>query len=378
MNQIYKLCEMKVRILHDPHNEIDEFLVPPLLFDLLESQNEIFLDKKSQKRLFIANTSIDEVKETIPSDIHFSFRTCKIQEKCQYDTCNAQTSRQHYFERKKETKHTQNNENRNLNEPDIEILFDSEEDFQRYLKLNCPTNFYFDKYFVQKSSLPQKLLEKENDLYIFGPVQVSESDLSKAIHQIDSSIKIKRMFCPFQKIFTPYFIIDFCFSDKKIPFMTSLQHIEVNNLPIKFHPMSNYNEFLHLNQMFPTRFRICDPVRFTKMETKIVQLINLFLPYEPYEAEIDTILEFIHSFKFENVQPFVIYQNLEDCNQIENNHSFNRTTGTIFIQCDSISSAKSVFAKLGGLFFRERPIVATFFPEILFQARIFSLQCETV
>lgn len=325
INYAYQIFRSKIRLIHDPKNLKEEFSMMPEVCDLIKKQKNIEFDEIAQKKI-ILNKNLDFCLEKV-SEIIQKFKYKKI------------------------------------NENKIEILFDSENDLKKFILENKIKEniFEFDLNFV--SLIEIDYLKNLENVFIFGPCMITEYDLKEKLLKINSNIKIEKTICNLNYRFTDFFIIKFPDSKTSNLIRIFLQDLKVMWNDIKFHRILDYIDILHLNGFYPGKFLICDPVYISKNKSRIVQILNIFLPYMVTKEKILEIENYIRNFNFEGINIYSIFNE---------NHP-RRSDGKIFIECPNIFVSIKVFAMIGGLKINERPIITTFYPEILFKAKIFDL-----
>lgn len=182
--------------------------------------------------------------------------------------------------------------------------------------------------------------------------------------EIDDDIDVKRTICQSSNIQTNFFTIKID-NPKIIDHLKKmLSFVKIKHQNLNFVNLFENAEIINLNNLFPVKFKVSASVLISTIETKIIQILNLFLPYEVTTKKVNEITEALENFKFKNVKIHILY----------NKNEFHQSHGRIFIECDSLEYSKQIFQELGGLIFDGRPIITTFYPEIAFKAKIFEHQ----
>ncbi|KRH92498.1 Splicing factor U2AF, large subunit (RRM superfamily), partial [Pseudoloma neurophilia] len=362
ISKIAHLLTLKVQIIYDPDNDLDEYYKMPLLYNLIKKQKVLEINEFDQRKIYFQNKSFEKIKTEIAQNVPtFSY---KIQES-----------------------------------GNITILFDNQNDANRYF-LRSTLYFLLDEYFIYRYSLSflnqyfkknqknekntdkpidrnknkaQKTLKEDLGFlidnpeekvknFIFGPITVNRPDLHYKLKNFDSEFVIKNTICPFSDKISEYFYVE-TKKENLIDLKSIIsQKIDQDDQLEFINPFKD-TDILNLNNTI-IKFKICEPVFISTVETKIVQLINLFLPYEINREDIEEIKSELQ---------IICPDSIIHIAYTEHDNFSMRTNGRIFIECDNIKAAKEIYYKLGGLIFRDRPVVTTYYPEILFRARIFSV-----
>lgn len=380
LRKIGKILAQKVKILHDQGTETDEYYQVPLLLDLINREKQIKTYDCEQYQISVKKTIFDVFEEQLPDKITaFTYKKkddgfievlfdSKEHMALFLQQVSLEYSLNDHFIWKYDYKQnitaTFNKLKRISAEPKRGSTFYSKSYGEAKKPSNCASNTTKDMDIEEFATSTTCRSERP---YVLGPLQISKNDLLHSLKKTDRNIQIRQFYCSFGRP-TEYFLLKFS-EDKYIDALLAfLPHIQVETHTLQFVDAFLNVDVLNLNYLFPIRFRICDPVFISTVESRIVQLLNLFLPYEPDSQEIEET----ESELAEMCPGTSIYICFTDQND---NQLVYRTNGRVFIECDDISAAKVVFNRIGGLMFRDRPVIATYYPEMLFKARILSVFC---
>lgn len=378
LKKIIKVLSQKIKIIYDPEDMFDEYFRVPLLINLINSQKQIKTYDCEQNQVFIENNSFEPFSELISYKISaFSYKKMKSGlTEILFDT----NEHMEYFLQRNSLGCSFNdhfiwkyefklNATKIFHEPDWKQPSSTGKSYSQGTSNDTDkqlgdhsTNTLMDR---EKKRLKVPSLLKSNNIYVLGPLKTSKNDLLHSFRKIDPKIQIKQFICPFGDI-TKYFILKFT-EDRYIDALEAfLPHIQVEAQNLEFRDSFSNIDILNLNYIFPIKFRICDPVFISAVETRIVQLLNLFLPYEPDSQDIEE-LETELTVLFPDTDIYICFTDQND------NKPEYRSNGRVFIECKDVLTAKDIFNKLGGLIYHGRPIIATYYPELLFKSGVLSV-----
>lgn len=331
IEHIDELICANLRIVYDPEDEIDEYNLVPQILEVANTQEKYVADGVKQRKIIVKDANINEVIKILEKD---------------FDTFNY----------------------RKNSSGDVEILFDSQEDANRCMRIGVgdlqisrPINYFIttDSEFTVKD-LNEKLL--------LGPLKIEDKKLKAALNEISELSTFRKCYDFVGNTPTNYFV--FSFGNKNVAehLCKFLSFVNVTGRTLIACLFYDKVNVINLNDMFNDRFVVGGHVLTAKIETRIVQVLNMFLPGEiSHFDRIDEMKKMIiQEAETEDIINICVPLSLYSKNRL-----YCPYEGRIYVECKDTVSARSVLCRLGGLIFNGRVVITSFFPELYYKAREF-------
>ncbi|ELQ74474.1 Splicing factor U2AF, large subunit (RRM superfamily) [Trachipleistophora hominis] len=329
IEHIDELICANLRMVYDPEDEIDEYNLVPQILEVVNTQKKYVLDEIEQRKIVVKNGNINEIIRVLEKNFAaFNYR-------------------------------------RNSS-GDIEILFDTQEDADKCitmkiegLKFSRPV-----KYFVTTRS---KLIEKPLDeKLLLGPLKTEDEKLKRALNEISDLCMFRRCYDFVKNTPTDYFVFSFRNKNVAENLCKFLSFVNVDERMLIVCRFYDNVSIVNLNEMFNDRFIVSGHLIAAKTETRVVQILNMFLPgeishFQMVEEVKKMILQETGNENIVNVyMPLSLYSK-----------AYCSCEGRVYVECKNINAARNVFRRLGGLIFNGRVVITSFFPELHYEAREF-------
>lgn len=331
IEHIDALLNANLRFVYDVENMLDEYNLVPKMLAVINSQTPIVINEMEQRRVIVEGGNIE---------ILIAFL-------------------EKYFE---------GFNYRRANSGQIEVLFDTTKDADLCIATKAEVFRFFrsQKYFASRSFEVTDL--ELDDKLIIGPLDIDEMALKAAFVDIGGVLVFRQCYDFVCDKKLNFFVVSFKNKPITKHLVGFLSPLIVNNRTLTIIPFYENISAINLNEMFFNKFGVSGHVLTSTIETRIIQVLNMFLPGDV------SCLEKVHDIK-KLIKGEIDAANIVDIYIPLSFYSkkvpYCDSEGRVYIECRDIDSARAIFYGLGGLILNDRVVITSFFPEYHYKAREF-------
>lgn len=320
-----------LRFVYDPENIIDEYHLVPQILDVINTQDTFIPGSAEQCKVIIKSPDLNATIEQLRS-------------------------------------HCKHFEHRCISDERAELQFNSSEDADHCVNMEIE-NAELSRprgYFLSSCHCGKK--KDTDNIVVIGPINLDAKELENALNEIDDATMLEKCYDYVSDSYSNFFV--FSFKNKSITkhFCKFLSSVSVDGWKLHVYAFYDHANVVDIHKMFPSKFIIGGHIVTAKTETKIVQVLNMFLPGTVCTRDsADQIKELIVD-EIGQDGIVCIYIPLSIYTK---DVSYCPCEGRVYIECTAIDLARDVYRKLGGLFFNGRVVITSFFPEFCYRARMF-------